>query len=176
MALSIETAKAFIDYLRANSDETVWKPILCTEKPGCGIFYKGRGANSFESVFGINLSKVIKKSAFQVKIGDINYADVKEANGFGSEVKARTGDMSWVPGYERILLVNNKTGEYLLRCYIDKTTTHYDTNYFLEDGTKFDTKNPAYKPYLRENAQEVDEDFIHMFDIKLSNVASLGGV
>lgn len=173
--MTFEQITAFIDNLRKTSDKDSWKPILNTQKPGCGVLYKGRGANSFEANFGINLAQVIKKSAYQVKIGNINYADVKESNGFGREVKARSGDMSWVPGYEKILLQNNKTGEYLLRCYLDKETTHYDTTYALADGSVFNPYDQKYKAYLRENAQELPEDFTRMFDIKIEYISNIGG-
>lgn len=171
----IESMKRFIDGLRKSSPNKVWKPFIVTEKKGCDKFYKGRGENSFQKKFGIDLNKITKRSCYQIMMGDMSYASVKEANGDTSEVKAHTGDLSWVPGYEKILLVNNKTGEYLLRCYVDKSCMHNYTQYLDEEDNLFDFGKEEYKPFLKEAKAEQPEDFIRTFNIKISNIVSIGG-
>lgn len=166
--MKLENMKNFI-----NTINRAGKCVITTKKKGCGAFLKGRGENSFKNKFGIDLDTITKESKYEVRIGDISYEDVKKANGVDESVEPakRNTSMKHIDGFENLILVNEKTGDYYLRCYTDKDTKCLGASYIMEDGKPFDVKNAKFDEYRRE-IKPVDCN-IGILTIKLDTIEDI---
>lgn len=144
--MKYETIKNILS--KALADKDIARIQITSTGTGCRYLNKGRGANSFLNVMGIDLTKVKKTSVYEARVGAVNYQMIKESNGYGSTVEKKIGDYSFVEGFEDMLAINNKTGEVQLRYFVyPDEDKHISTVYKTADGEEFQPWDKKYEAY-----------------------------
>lgn len=156
--------------LNANGETRVQ---ITSTGTGCSQLLKGRGKNSLKEKTGLDLNTVTKTSVFEARIGNINYAEVKAANGYETPVQMKTGEYSYVPGLEGILAMNNKTGEYQLRYFVKpQEDKHISTSYVTADGETFNPYDEKYADFRREK-KEISEDHVNDMSVRFIGIGKI---